>query len=388
MRRSEERILTTHAGSLPRPSDLSRLLIKTSLGQAVDRSEFDSVADAAIRDVIARQINARIDIGNDGEQRRLSFSRHLQDRLSGLGGGWQRPPRGDIEDFPLFKQMSKERTSALAVPDVLPQAIGEVHYVNSGHVHQECTDFLAALNAAEGRFVESFITAPSPGFLATTMQNVYYDTEDAYLAALGTALQVEYEAITSHGLVLQLDCPEFGVEPGRLFRDRPIGEFLAFVEKIVETINQAVRNIPRDQIRMHVCWGNSHSPRNRDIPLETLLPIILQAKVGAIMLPFANGRHAHEFRALQKFPLQEDQIVIAGVIDTLTNVIEHPEVVADRLERIAAVVGDPRRIMAGTDCGLETSVGGSAVAPDVAWAKLTTLADGARLASQRLFPNP
>jgi 5-methyltetrahydropteroyltriglutamate--homocysteine methyltransferase len=388
MRRSENRILTTHAGSLPRPRALLELHARRARGETVDPVAFETEAGGAVRDVIARQIAAGIDIGNDGEQRRVTFSRYMQERLSGLGGSWERPPRADVEDFPLYKAMSRERSSraALAAPDTLPQARAEIRHVNAGAVERECSAFLEALRQAPGQFVEAFVTAPSPGFLATTMQNVHYASQEAYLAALGEALRVEYEAIARQGLVLQIDCPDFGVEPGRLFYRRPRSEFLDFLGKTVETINQAVRNIPREQIRLHVCWGNADSPRVHDIPLAEILPTILGAKVSAIMFPFANGRHAHEFQLLRRIPLAEDQIVLAGVIDTLTNVVEHPEVVADRLERVAAAVGDPRRVIASTDCGLETSAGASRVAGDVAWAKLAALAEGARIASARLFP--
>jgi len=228
------------------------------------------------------------------------------------------------------------------------------------------------------------MTAPSPGILAAIVQNEHYDTLQSYVAAIGAALQVEYEAIVARGFVLQLDCPDLALERHVSFKSRPLAEFLQFVELIVATINGALRNIPRDRVRLHACWGNYEGPHDQDVPLAEILPIIQRAKVGGFMLPFGNGRHAHEYHCFRSNPLAGDQVLIAGVIDTLTNFVEHPEVVADRIERIAAVVGR-ERVLAATDCGFDTSAGMGRVAPDVVWAKLKSLRDGARLASQRLF---
>ena len=216
------------------------------------------------------------------------------------------------------------------------------------------------------------------------MKNEYYDTEEAYLAALAAALRIEYEAIVANGFLLQLDCPDLALERHLSYNDRPLADFLGFVERVVATINGAIVNIPRDRVRLHVCWGNYEGPHDRDVPLEEILPILEKAKVGGFVLPFANPRHQHEWRVLQKFPLADDQIIVAGVIDDLTGFVEHPEVVADRLENVARAVGDPRRVMAGTDCGFDTSAGMGRVTEDVVWAKLKAMADGARIASQRL----
>jgi 5-methyltetrahydropteroyltriglutamate--homocysteine methyltransferase len=217
------------------------------------------------------------------------------------------------------------------------------------------------------------------------VKNEHYESLASYLAALGRALQVEYEAIVNAGFVLQIDAPDLALERHITYKEKPVSAFVEFVEQVVATINRALVNIPHDRVRLHVCWGNSESPHDCDVPLEDILPALQQAKVGAFFLPFANPRHAHEFRCFEKRPLQGDQILIAGVIDSLTNFVEHPEVVADRIERVADVIGDPSRVMAGTDCGFDTSAGWGRVAEDVVWAKLASLRDGARLASQRLF---
>ncbi|MBW8270037.1 uroporphyrinogen decarboxylase/cobalamine-independent methonine synthase family protein [Caldovatus aquaticus] len=217
------------------------------------------------------------------------------------------------------------------------------------------------------------------------MQNRHYDTEQAYLDALGEALRVEYEAIVGAGFLLQLDCPGLALERHCSYRDRPLGGFLGFCERVVATINRAPANVPRERVRLHVCWGNYEGPHDADVPLAEILPVLLAAKVGGLVLPFANPRHAHEYRCLARTPLAEDQVLVAGVIDPLTNFVEHPEVVAERIERIVRAVGDPRRVLAGTDCGFDTAAGRGRVAPDVAWAKLRALAEGARIASARLF---
>ena len=215
------------------------------------------------------------------------------------------------------------------------------------------------------------------------MLNEHYDTEDAYLAALGAALRVEYETIAAHGYVLQIDAPDLAMERHITYQDRPLGDFLGFSERVIETINNALADVPPEQVRLHVCWGNYEGPHDCDVALRDILPILKHARVGALVLPFANPRHAHEHRALGDLP--ERQLVVAGVIDTVTNYIEHPEVVADRIERAVRVLGDPKRLIAGTDCGFDTSAGRGRVAEDVVWAKLRALSDGARIASERLF---
>ena len=267
----------------------------------------------------------------------------------------------------------------------MPKAIGAVRYLDAGAIDDECRYFKAVLDENPGAFVEPFMSAPSPGIVAMAVRNEHYDTLEAYLAALGTALEVEYEAIVRHGFLLQIDAPDLALERHITFKDQPVSAFVGFVEQVVAAINEAIASIPRDRVRLHVCWGNSESPHDADVPLADILPALQQANVGGFVLPFANPRHAHEFRCFEKCPLADDQVLVAGVIDSLTNFVEHPEVVADRIERVAAVVGDPTRVLAGTDCGFDTSAGWGRVAEDVVWAKLTSMRDGARLASQRLF---
>jgi 5-methyltetrahydropteroyltriglutamate--homocysteine methyltransferase len=389
MRWSEDRILTTHTGSLPRPAELTRLYVQRARGASVDPAELDRLGKAALRHVLDRQIASGVDIGNNGEQQREAFFLYVRHRMSGFGGSWKRWPRGDVERYPLLKkQMAEMLAGREAVGNYEPpRAVGEVRYIDDTELKAECADFRAALDERGGAFVEPFMTAPSPGIIAAAMKNEHYDTEEAYLAALGDALKIEYETIVANGFLLQLDCPDLALERHLSYQDRPLGEFLGFVGRVVDTINRAIANIPRDRVRLHVCWGNYEGPHDRDVPLEDIVPILQKAHVGGFVFPFANPRHQHEWRVLRKFPLADDQIIVAGVIDDLTGFVEHPEVVADRLENVARAVGDPKRVMAGTDCGFDTSAGMGRVTEDVVWAKLKAMSDGARIATQRLFGN-
>ena len=385
MQRSVNRILTTHAGSLPRPAALTHLYAERARGAAVDPAKIEDAGRAALRWVVPKQREAGIDIGNNGEQQREAFFLYVQRRMSGFGGSWERHAFADMVRYPAYAAMTMAQaagTEHVSLRNRLPKAVGEVRYLDRALIETECTDFGAVLKETGAGFAEPFLTAPSPGIIATAMLNEYYNTMDAYLTALGEALRVEYETIVRHGYVLQIDAPDLAMERHITFQDRPLAEFVEFVERVIATINAALSNVPREKVRLHVCWGNYQGPHDLDVPLRDILPVLKQARVGALVLPFANPRHAHEYRALAELP--PEQIVVAGVIDSVTNYIEHPEVVADRLEQIARVLGDPSRLIAGTDCGFDTSAGRGAVAEDVVWAKLRALSDGARIASKRL----
>jgi 5-methyltetrahydropteroyltriglutamate--homocysteine methyltransferase len=389
MKRSAERILTTHAGSLPRPEHLNALYVKRARGEPLGPGEIATAGLDALRAIVPKQVEAGIDVGNNGEQQHDSFFLYLKERLTGLGGTWQRASRADVDRYPEFRQRYLEQTASSATRvspnDGLPTAIGEVRYIDAAAIESECRDFADVLKAHPKAFVEAFMNAPSPGMLAATIKNRHYDSEARYLAALGEALRVEYEAIARAGYVLQIDAPDLALERHISFQDKPVSVFVEFVESVVATVNAALKNIPADRVRLHVCWGNSESPHDADVPLIDILPALRHAKVGALYIPFAGPRHAHEFRCFEKLPLKSDQVLIAGVIDPLTNVIEHPEVVADRIERVAAAVGDPKAVLAANDCGFATMAGWGRVTSDVAWAKLRSLRDGAKIASARLF---
>jgi 5-methyltetrahydropteroyltriglutamate--homocysteine methyltransferase len=389
MQRSEQRILTTHTGSLPRPPELTRLYVRRSRGEAIDPSELDRLGKAALRHVVDKQIEAGIDIVNNGEQQREAFFLYVRHRMSGFGGSWQRSPRGDVQRYPILKEQMRQANAAREAVSNMdpPKAVAEVRYIDDSELKQELADFQAVLNERLDGFVAPFVTAPSPGIIAAAMKNEYYDSEEAYLDALGAALKIEYQAIVDSGFLLQLDCPDLALERHLTYQDRPTGEFLGFVERVIATINKAIATVPRDKVRLHVCWGNYEGPHDCDVPLEDILPILQKANVGGFVLPFANPRHQHEWRVLQKYPLADDQVIVAGVIDDLTGFVEHPEVVADRLENVARAVGDPKRVMAGTDCGFDTSAGMGRVTEDVVWAKLAAMAEGAKIASKRLGLN-
>ncbi len=383
-----DRIACTHTGSLPRPPSLTRLHALRARGEAIGADEVAAAARAAVADIVPRQVACGLDIVNNGEQGRESFVLYLRDRLTGLGGESLRGGWADVEAYPEFKaevvaaNAGKETASMTAN---LPAAIGDVTYIGAAAMQAEVEEFRAALDAARPAPAGAFLAAPSPGIVASVVQNRHYDSEEGYLAALADALAHEYRAILDAGFTLQLDCPDLALERHGSYQDRPLSDFIGFCERVVTAINRAIAGLPRDRIRLHVCWGNYEGPHDADVPLAEILPVVLQAKVGGFVLPFANPRHAHEHRCFLKTPLADDQVLVAGVIDTLTNFVEHPEVVAERLERIAHSIGDPSRLMAGTDCGFDTAAGRGRVARDVVWAKLRAMSEGARIASDSLF---
>ena len=382
-----DRILTTHAGSLPRPPRLVELYAARVAGEPVDEAELVREGKAATRWVVERQREAGIDIPSDGEQLREAFFLYVQRRMTGFSGVWQRPARTELDDYPEFAaRMRKGLEGQVAVSNFEPpKATGPVAYADPDANKAELDTFAAALKNAGGDFEDAFMTAPSPGIVATAMKNEHYDSEDAYLDALAEALRIEYEAAHQHGYLLQIDAPDLAMERHFSYASHSLDTFVDFVERVIARINAALRNVPRERVRLHVCWGNYESPHDKDVALEAVLPAILQANVGAFLLPFANPRHQHEIKLFRDAPLGADQSLIVGVIDTQTAFVEHPETIADRLERAAEMVGDPARIQAGTDCGFDTSAGMGRLTPDVVWAKLKAMQEGARLASERLF---
>ena len=386
MERSRDRILTTHAGSLPRSPELVRLLTRVSRHEPVDVAELDGAVDAAVAGVVARQQAVGIDIGNDGEQGRESFFTYVQHRMTGFAEGaatsrtWK-----DIDDFPGFAEIRKAQRSAADQVTLTrpPIAVDEVSYRDTSAIDAECDRLSRQLG--DRAFAEAFMSSPSPGIVAAAMTNRFYPSLDEYLDAVGTALTVEYRRIVEAGFVLQIDAPDLAMEHHGLFADRPVGEFLEFVERVVVTINRATEGLPADRIRLHVCWGNYGGPHTHDVPLRDLLPLLYRAHIGGLLISGGNPRHEHEYREFERQPLPDGWILAAGVIDTTTNYVEHPEVVADRLERVARAVGDPSRILACTDCGFDTAAGFGLVVPEVAWEKLRSLRQGAERATERLF---
>src|SRR5262245_19990267 len=330
MQRSTERILVTHTGSLPRPKPLTHLYGLRSRGEAVDEVAIHQAGLEAVRAIVPKQAEVGIDVGNNGEQPRDSFFLYLKQRLSGLGGSWNRPSRADIDRYPGFRAMWNEQYGnrvAISAMAGLPKAVGEVRYTGEQAMRAECEEFGGVLAENPKAFVEPFMSAPSPGILASAIRNEHYDSLESYLEALGAALQIEYETIVRHGFLLQIDAPDRALERHITYKDQPVSAVQTFAEQVIGVMNAALRSLPRDRARLHVCWGNSKSPHDSDVPLQDILPILHQANVGGFVLPFANPRHAHEYRCFARMPLQDDQILVAGVIDTLTNFVEHPEVV-------------------------------------------------------------
>ena len=385
MQRSEDRILTTHVGSIPRPPALRDLLVRRDHGEAIDGGAFAREAEAAVRHVVRQQLEAGIDVGNDGEQPRQGFSTYVVDRMQGFGGESKRPLARDLADFPDFAEMLARRRQGAARISDAPQCVADVSYTDLGPAARECDLFTRTTDASPKKFVERFMTAASPGVMATILLDAHYGSHERYVMALSREIQKEYELIHATGLVLQVDCPDLAMERGRFFQHDPIERFQEMVELHVEAINRATVNIPADRIRLHVCWGNYDGPHTHDVPLEDVLPILYRARVGALSLPLANPRHQHEYKVFKRHPLPDGMLFLPGVIDSTTNYVEHPDVVADRIAQAVDAVGDRTRVIASTDCGFGTFAGSENVAPSVVWAKLRALSEGAALASRRLW---
>ena len=385
MLRSDGRILTTHAGSLPRPLDLTRLYAERAGGQTVDETKIAEMGEQATRANVRRQIEAGLDLVNNGEQPREAFFLYLRRRLSGFGPGGYREPFKDIKDHPDFAPIREAIFDGKPVVSNMtpPKVVGELTYLDPDAVAAECRQFQRALEGQNP--VGTFFTAPSPGIVATAIPNEYYDSFDAYLRAITDAIAIEYRTIIEHGFDLQIDAPDLALEGHGHFADRPRSDFLAFVEQVIDEIRRVTSDLPKDRIRLHACWGNYEGPHDADVPIAEMLPILTKAHAGAVLLPMANPRHQHEYRAFTPQNIPDDMSVIVGCIDTTTNYVEHPETVADRLERVGQTLGDPTRILAATDCGFDTSAGAGRVAPSVVWSKLGSMVEGAKIASARLF---
>jgi 5-methyltetrahydropteroyltriglutamate--homocysteine methyltransferase len=384
MRKSDDRILVTHVGSIPRSPALRDLLVRQDRGEPVDEAELGRHIEVAVQAVVARQLEVGVDVGNDGEQPRAGFSTYVARRMRGFGGESKRPPARDLIDFPDYAAMLERRRRSAARIGNAPQAVAEIRYEDLSEAERECDLFLRCTAAAPKPFVERFMTAASPGTIATVLLNAHYDSHERYVMALAREMRKEYELIHARGLVLQLDCPDLAMERVRFFQHQSLDEFLHAVELHVEAINEATAAIPPDRIRLHVCWGNYDGPHVHDVPLEAILPRLVRARVGALSLPLANPRHQHEYRVIARHGLPDAMLFLPGVIDTTTNYVEHPEVVADRLVQAAEAVGDSTRVIASTDCGFGTFAGSEMCAESVVWAKLRALKEGAALADRRL----
>jgi 5-methyltetrahydropteroyltriglutamate--homocysteine methyltransferase len=396
MKQSQDRIITTHVGSLPRPERLESLLIQRDHGKPIDAQEFAREVDSALDYVISKQIESGVDVGNDGEEPRVGFQTYVPQRMSGFSGVSERKMLTDMVRFPKYAKMFTDRTWSAdrERPKIFnaPQAVGKVQYeADLKDARFEMTAFRGALDRRAGSkgFLETFVTAASPGIVSTTMlraeNNPAYPTDREYVLDLAREMKKEYDFIVSQGHLLQLDSPDLAMERQFMFQERPLKEFLERIELHIEALNLAVADIPKEKVRLHICYGNWDGPHIDDVDLEPLLPILYQAKVGALSLACANPRHQHDHKTMKKHKLPSHMVLLPGVIDVTTNYLEHPEVVADRICQWVDVVVDRERVIASTDCGFGTFASFTFVAEDVCWAKLQMLTDGAKLASNRLW---
>jgi 5-methyltetrahydropteroyltriglutamate--homocysteine methyltransferase len=381
---SRDRILTTHVGSLPRNDRLSDLLTKREAGEAYDVSVFEAEMDQAVRHVIGKQAAAGIDIGNDGEQQRVGFQTYVPARMAGFGGISRRRRGRELDEFPEMVDYLKLRFPHAGKQPKIPECQHELKYLDIAPLQREIARFKRVAGDA-GVFSELFMTAPSPGIIATTMINAYYASHEAYLSAIAREMRNEYQAIHQAGLILQIDAPDLAMERSMFYRDLSDAEFVAAAELHVAMINTGLEGIPRERVRLHVCYGNWEGPHIHDVALETILPALYQANVGALAIEFSNPRHAHEHEAFKKHPLPAHMLLHPGVIETTSNFVEHPQVVARRIEDAVAAVGDRERVIASTDCGFGTFTNREWVLEPVVWLKLAALRQGADIASARLW---
>jgi 5-methyltetrahydropteroyltriglutamate--homocysteine methyltransferase len=379
---SRDRILTTHVGSLPRNDKLSDLLLKQEAGEKFDAAEMAAELDKAVKHVVDKQVAAGIDIGNDGEQQRVGFQTYVPQRMSGFGGVSKRRRGKEFEEFPELVASLMRRFPHTSKQQNAPEAQSELKYLDVKPLEGEIARFKTI---AQGKFGEQFMTAPSPGIISTTMLDAFYGSQDKYLTALSREMKNEYHAIHKAGLIVQIDAPDLAMDRVMMYRDLDDAGFVKAVERHVRAINEGIAGIPRDRVRLHVCYGNWEGPHIYDVPLEKILPALYQAQVGALSIEFSNPRHAHEYAAFKKHPLPKDMLLIPGVIETTSNFVEHPEVVARRIEEAVGAVGERERVIASTDCGFGTFTNREWVIEPAVWLKLKSLRQGADIASSRLW---
>ena len=385
MHKSVDHILITHTGSLPRGQELNDLLIADEAGESVDQRKLADMIDKRVAYVMEKQREAGVDVANDGEQGRVGFQTYVPKRMSGFGGESKRPFGREWVELPLFTQKFMARLPKTGKVFGCPEAVGELKYTDKEAIKTELARFKRHAGAVKSAFPEMFFAEPSPGIIATTMLNAYYKTYEDYLSAIAREMHYEYKSVVDAGLILQIDAPDLAMERVLLFQDKSDGEFVKIIEQHIAALNKALDGIPRDRVRLHICWGNWEGPHIYDIGLEPLLPVFYQANVGGLSIEFANARRQHEYAALRKHKLPDHMVLLPGVIDSKINLVEHPEVVAQRIETAVGAVGDRERVIASSDCGFGTFAGWEWVAEDVVWLKLKTMREGADIATKRLW---
>jgi 5-methyltetrahydropteroyltriglutamate--homocysteine methyltransferase len=375
MRRSTERFLTTHTGSLPRPDDLIRMMFAKEEGVPVDSAALDGRVAAAVAEIVNKQRNAGVDLVNDGEMSKPSYATYIKDRLAGFGGESNTFRYADLDDFPalarrVFNDPGRARRKT-------PACIGPISVRDKAAAARDAANLKAALG---GSASDGFLSAASPGVIGLFFKNQHYPSYEAYLFAIADAMRHEYEAVVSAGFVLQIDCPDLAMGRHIQFADLDLAGFRKMAQLHIAALNHALANIPADRARLHLCWGNYEGPHHRDVPLGDIIDIAFQAKPSGLSFEAANPRHAHEWTLFESVKLPEGKLLIPGVLESKTNFIEHPDLVAQRIGRYAKLVGR-ENVIAGSDCGYGTWVGQAAVDPGVVWAKLAAMAEGARIAS-------
>ncbi len=380
MKTSTERILTTHVGSLPRPQDVVDLLFAQDRGEPVDQALFDSTMHRGVADAIRKQEESGVDIVSDGETSKISYATYIRHRLTGFEGDSSRPTPQDLDDFPEYRD--RLVAAGHSATYKRPVCKGPIKVKDLSALQKDIDNMKAAL--ATAKVTEGFMNAVSPGTIAVFQPNEYYPTHEAYLGALADAMREEYEMIVNSGLLLQLDCPDLAMGRHTRFKKLTDAEFLRNAEMQVEALNHALANVPADRVRLHVCWGNYEGSHVHDMDCHKIFPIAIKVKPMALLVEGSNPRHEHEYQAWKDIKLPDDKVLVPGVIASSSNYVEHPEVVAMRLINYANVVGR-ERVIAGTDCGFGTFAGFGAVYPAFCWMKMKALAEGAAIASKKLW---
>ncbi len=380
MKHSVDRFLTTHTGSLPRPDDLIRMMFAREEGVPVDRAALGARIRSAVAEIVAKQADAGIAVVNDGELSKPSYATYIKDRLDGFGGTSQALQYRDLVDFPemakrVFGDPGRSRRKT-------PACTGPISVRDAAAAQADVDNLKAALGSVKAD--EVFMSAASPGVISLFFRDDYYGSHEAYLFAIAEAMRQEYETVARAGFVLQLDCPDLAMGRHIQFAGLGLEEFREMARLHLRALDHAVANIPPEQLRLHLCWGNYEGPHHYDVPLADLLDLVFAARPQGISFEAANPRHAHEWKVFERVKLPKDKVIIPGVLDSTTNFIEHPQLVAERIGRYARLVGR-ENVIAGTDCGFGTWVGQAAVDPDIVWAKLASLAEGARLASREFW---
>ena len=369
-------ILTTHVGSLPRSQDVVDFIFARERGDAFDQTAFDNCMTAAVSETVQKQKDAGVQIVSDGETSKISYATYVKDRYTGFDGDSPRNAPADLKKFPTF--LKRLAADGGTPKYARPMCVGEVTSKGQGELQKDIANLKRAM--VEHGVSRGFMNAASPGVISLFLQNDHYPTRDAYLAALADAMKEEYETIVASGLDLQLDCPDLALSRHMLFNDLSDDEFLKIAASHIEALNHALQDVPEDKIRIHICWGNYEGPHVCDIPMAKMFDTLMRAKARYVLFETSNPRHGHEWAVFRdrKSDIPDDKVLVPGVVDTTTNFVEHPALVAERLERFVNIVG-AERVIAGSDCGFGTFAGFGAVDPDIAYAKLSALAEGAAL---------